>query len=111
MTCFVAELSDLAVGILALERGEIKHAESQVERRELRILLDASFRQPAGSLFDADLIDGGARESARRERGGARTPRGVIAGHHAKRRAVRGGGFHSTVPELGGLGGAILLEA
>ena len=54
-----AQRPDLARRVLPLERGEIHHPDRQVERPQLRCLLDRAALQRIDPRVDPDLVDGG----------------------------------------------------
>src|SRR6185436_20125923 len=54
-----AQRPDLARRVPALERGEVHHPDREVERPQLRRLLDRAALQALDAQFDADLVDRG----------------------------------------------------
>jgi hypothetical protein len=52
-----AELANLAGRVGALERRQVDHRQGELERLELRVLLDRARAKARHSFFDADLID------------------------------------------------------
>ena len=52
-----AQRPDLARGVLPLERGQVDHPDRQVERPQLRGLLDRALLERLDPLVDPDLVD------------------------------------------------------
>src|SRR4030095_4501235 len=57
MHCLLTELPHLARRILTLERGQVDHAERQLQGVDLRVFLDAARAEAGYALVHADFID------------------------------------------------------
>ena len=92
-----AERPDLARRVLPLEGRQIDHPDREVERPELRGLLDRALLERVDPLLDADLVDRADPPEQAAERAGPAVPRahelvGALAGEGV---GAMGGG-HGT---------------
>lgn len=56
--CLLTERGDFARCVLAFERGQIDHRDSETKAEDLRLLLDAAGGVLRHAFLDADMIDG-----------------------------------------------------
>ena len=66
---FLAQLAHLARRVLALQRGQIDHAQRQSQRLHFGLFLDAAFAESCDPFLDAGLVD--ARDEIEPGQGGA----------------------------------------
>ena len=53
-----AQLADFIRRISPFQRGQVDHAENEIESRPFAVALDAPGREPRGPFRDSHLIDG-----------------------------------------------------